>query len=56
MNSAGMDLRTIIEMLENALRLLDKNGFAIPAIKIEEAINALKQIERENSRIRNHDN
>ena len=55
MNNGDMDARVIIEALENALRLLDKNGFAIPAIKIEEAINALKQIEHENSRIRDQD-
>jgi hypothetical protein len=45
MNSGNIDVRALIEKLNDVLSFLDENDLAVPAIKVEEAINALKQIE-----------
>lgn len=45
MNSGKIDVRALIEKLKDVLSFLDENDLAVPAIKVEEAINALKQIE-----------
>ena len=43
MTSSNIDVRALIERLDGVLNSLDDNDMAIPAIKIEEAINALKK-------------
>lgn len=45
MTSRNIDVRVLIEKLDDVLHCLDDNDLALPAIKIEEAINALKQQE-----------
>lgn len=45
MNSKKIDMLSLIEKLENMLSLLDDSCHPIAAIKVEEAINALKQTE-----------
>ena len=47
MNSENIDMCAMIEKLEDILGRLDDNSFALAAIKIEEAIRALTQIESE---------
>lgn len=49
MKSGNIDVRALIEKLQDVLNFLDKNDLAVPAIKVEEAINALKQIESDAS-------
>ncbi|WP_164089184.1 MULTISPECIES: hypothetical protein [Sphingomonadaceae] len=41
-------MHRLIEKLHDVLNFLDENNLAIPAIKVEEAINALEMIESEN--------
>ena len=41
----NIDLHRLIEKLHDVLIFLDENNLAIPAIKVEEAINALKMLE-----------
>jgi len=41
----NIDVHRLIEKLHDVLNFLDENNLAIPAIKVEEAINALKMIE-----------
>lgn len=41
-------MHRLIEKLHDVLNFLDENGLAIPAIKVEEAINALKMLEIDN--------
>ena len=45
MTSRNIDVHALIEKLQDILKFLDDNELAIPAIKVEEAINALKQIQ-----------
>lgn len=47
MKNSEDDMLNLIERLEEILSILDENGHAIPAIKVEEAINALRQVEQE---------
>lgn len=47
--NGNINVRRLIEKLHDVLNFLDENNLAIPAIKVEEAINALKIIESENS-------
>ncbi len=49
MKSGNIDVRALIEKLQDVLNFLDQNDLAVPAIKVEEAINALKQIESDAS-------
>lgn len=49
MTSRDIDVHALIEKLQDILKFLDDNEFAIPAIKVEEAINALKQIQANGS-------
>ena len=49
MTSRNIDLHAQIEKLQDILKFLDDNELAIPAIKVEEAINALKQIQSDAS-------
>ncbi len=51
MNSGDLGARELIEKLQVVLNFLDENDLAIPAIKIEEAINALKQVESDKSEV-----
>lgn len=44
----NIDVHRLIEKLRDVLNFLDENNLAIPAIKVEEAINALKMLEMEN--------
>ncbi|ATW04301.1 hypothetical protein C8024_12710 [Sphingopyxis sp. BSNA05] len=44
----NIDVHRLIEKLHDVLNFLDENNLAIPAIKVEEAINALEMIESEN--------
>lgn len=46
-------MHRLIEKLESVLNFLDENDQAIPAIKIEEAIHALKQVELDEAKPRN---
>lgn len=41
-------MHRLIEKLHDVLNFLDENDLAIPAIKVEEAINALKMLEIDN--------
>ena len=43
MNKGNSDVHFLIEKLQAVLGFLDEKNFAVPAIKIVEAINALKQ-------------
>ena len=54
MKSRNIDVRTLIKKLEDVLSFLDENDFAIPAIKVEEAINALQQLRSGEAEIRKH--
>ena len=45
MTCGNIDVHALNEKLQDILKFLDDNEFAIPAIKVEEAINALKQIQ-----------
>ncbi|MEH6756192.1 MAG: hypothetical protein V7676_01625 [Parasphingorhabdus sp.] len=45
MNDSKIDMLSLVEKLENMLSILDDSGHPIAAIKVEEAINALKQAE-----------
>lgn len=47
MSDSKIDLLSLIEKLENVLAILDNNGQPIAAIKVEEAINSLKQKEED---------
>ncbi|AMO72155.1 hypothetical protein AZE99_10105 [Sphingorhabdus sp. M41] len=47
--NGNIDVRRLIEKLHDVLNFLDEKNLAIPAIKVEEAINALKIVEMENS-------
>ncbi|MGB5483130.1 hypothetical protein [Parasphingorhabdus sp.] len=49
MTSGNIDVHALIEKLQDILKFLDENEFAIPAIKVEEAINALQQIQTDQS-------
>ena len=49
MTSRNIDVHALIEKLQDILKFLDDNELAIPAIKVEEAINALKQIQSDAS-------
>lgn len=49
MKSGNIHVRALIEKLGDVLNRLDTNDMAIPAIKVEEAINALKKQEFDNS-------
>jgi hypothetical protein len=44
MTSGNINVLALIEKLQDVLDFLDENDLAIPAIKVEEAINALKQV------------
>ncbi len=46
--NGNIDVHKLIEKLKDVLDFLDENNLAIPAIKVEEAINALKAVEIEN--------
>ena len=45
MTNGDIDVRALIDKLGDVLDCLDDNDLAVPAIKIEEAIIALKQQE-----------
>jgi hypothetical protein len=47
--NGNIDVHSVIEKLRDVLNFLDENNLAIPAIKVEEAINALEMVEMENS-------
>lgn len=49
MTGGNIDVDPLVEKLRDVLGFLDDNDLAIPAIKIEEAINALKQAETDKS-------
>tara|TARA_R110000824_G_scaffold44390_13_gene129200 strand:+ start:2537 stop:2719 length:183 start_codon:yes stop_codon:yes gene_type:complete len=46
--NGNIDVQKLIEKLHDVLNFLDENNLAIPAIKVEEAITALKLVEEEN--------
>lgn len=48
-------VHVLIEKLEGALDYLDENDLAVPAIKVEEAINALRHIPADDSPETDHD-
>jgi hypothetical protein len=48
-------VHVLIEKLEGALDYLDENDLAVPAIKVEEAINALRYIPADDSPETDHD-
>ncbi len=45
MNNSKIDILALVERLEGILEILDENGHSIAAIKVEEAINALRRAE-----------
>jgi len=45
MSNSKIDMLGLVERLEEVLARLDENGHAIAAIKVEEAINVLRQAE-----------
>ncbi|MFK7843129.1 MAG: hypothetical protein AB8B54_12760 [Sphingorhabdus sp.] len=47
MMNEDVNVHGLIENLKDVLQYFDANDLSIPAIKIEEAINALKQAELE---------
>jgi hypothetical protein len=47
--NGNIDVHSVIEKLRDVLNFLDENNLAIPAIKVEEAINALEMVEMESS-------
>jgi hypothetical protein len=47
--NGNIDVNSVIEKLRDVLNFLDENNLSIPAIKVEEAINALEMVEMENS-------
>tara|TARA_R110000824_G_scaffold400258_1_gene607389 strand:- start:578 stop:760 length:183 start_codon:yes stop_codon:yes gene_type:complete len=55
MKSRDIDVHALIEKLQDVLDFLDENDLAIPAIKIEEAINALKQLALDHSGTKKRD-
>jgi hypothetical protein len=46
--NGNIDVHRLIEKLYDVLNFLDENDLAIAAIKVEEAINALKMVELDN--------
>lgn len=55
MKDGNIDVPVLVEKLEDVLDFLDECDLAIPAIKIEEAINALKQVALDKSETREQD-
>jgi len=53
--NGNIDVHKLIEKLHDVLDFLDENNLAIPAIKVEEAITALKLVEEENRETWNQD-
>lgn len=49
MTNGNVKLRSLINKLKEVLKSLDENDLAVPAIKVEEAINALKLEELDES-------
>ena len=45
MNNNNVDILNLVHSLKDVLAQLDRYGFAMPAIKVEEAILALQQLE-----------
>lgn len=45
MNQNDEEISALVEKLKAVLSLLDKDGYSLPAIKVEEAILALQQVE-----------
>ncbi len=45
MNQNDEEIPALVEKLKGVLSLLDKDGYSLPAIKVEEAILALQQVE-----------
>lgn len=45
MSDSTIDILDLVKKLEHVLSVLDDNGYPIAAIKVEEAINALRQEE-----------
>ncbi len=43
MKNSSDDILNLIERLQEILVMLDEDGHAIPAIRVEEAINVLRQ-------------
>tara|TARA_R110002033_G_scaffold46726_1_gene91527 strand:- start:2590 stop:2772 length:183 start_codon:yes stop_codon:yes gene_type:complete len=49
MKKGNSDVHFVIEKLQAVLGFLDEKDFSVPAIKIDEAINALKQSSSDSS-------
>ena len=49
MTGGDIGVHVLIEKLEGVLNYLDENDLAVPAIKVEEAINALRYIPADDS-------
>ena len=49
MKSDDINMYPLIDKLQDVLDSLDKNDLAIPAIKVQEAINGLKQLALDSS-------
>tara|TARA_R110000824_G_scaffold211072_3_gene397030 strand:- start:13691 stop:13861 length:171 start_codon:yes stop_codon:yes gene_type:complete len=54
MTDGNINVRNLIKKLQDVLTFLDENDLAIPAIKVEEAINALRQVELDSSEPSKH--
>lgn len=55
MKTENIDVDVLITRLEDVLHFLDESDLAMPAIKIEEALNALKQVDLDRSKTPKHD-
>lgn len=55
MKSDDINMYPLIDKLQDVLDSLDENDLAIPAIKIQEAINGLKQLALDSSEVKKPD-
>ena len=46
MNDSNKEIHELVQKLEHVLSLLDESGYSLPAIKVEEALSALRQLDK----------
>lgn len=47
MDNTNQEIVKLIHTLEDVLSLLDEGGYSLPAVKVEEAVSALRQLEKQ---------